>query len=96
LRGIESELDGGLVGGQPEVGEEVANFLLGSVDDLAGRGLVDGGGHVGAEPLEAAAELLEKVLGSELGLVGHEGALARGSTEEAGATAPATGSQPRI
>ena len=34
LRGVEAELDCGLVGGSPEVGEEVANLLLAGVDDL--------------------------------------------------------------
>ena len=45
MRGVEAELDCGLVGGSPEVGEEVANLLLAGVDDLAGGCAVDGGGH---------------------------------------------------
>jgi hypothetical protein len=70
---LEAELQGGLVGGQPEVGEQVADPLLGGVDDLAGGGGVDGGGDIGAELLEAPAQLVEQVLGRELGLVVHGG-----------------------
>jgi hypothetical protein len=36
--------------------------------------VVDGGSHVGAELLEVAAQLLEEVLGGQLGLVVHESA----------------------
>src|SRR5262245_49095652 len=71
LRGFESELECGLVGGQTEVGEEVADLLLAGVDDLAGGGGVDGSGHVGAELLEVTAHLFEQILGRKLGLVVH-------------------------
>lgn len=71
MRGVESELDGGLIGSLSEVGEQVADLLLGSVDDLAGWGLVDSLGDILAELLEAAAEVLEERLGGELRLGGH-------------------------
>ena len=76
MRGVEAELEGGLVGGQAEVGEQVADLLLRGVDDLTGRGLVDGGGHVRAELLEVTAQLVEQILGRKLGLVVH-GVLAK-------------------
>jgi len=63
LRGVGAELDGGLIGGLSEVREEVADLLLAGIDDLTGGGLVDGGGHVLTELLEASAELLQKVVG---------------------------------
>src|SRR5262245_57225113 len=71
LRGVEAELHGGLVGGLPEVGEQVPHLLLGGVDDLTGGGLVDSGGHVRAELLEVTAHLLEEVVGGKLGLLVH-------------------------
>ena len=57
MRGIEAELDGGLIGGLSEVGEEVADFLLASIDDLASGGGVDGGSHTLTKLLEAATHL---------------------------------------
>jgi hypothetical protein len=72
LRGIEAELDGGLVGGQSEVGEEVADFLLASIDDLAGGGGVDRGRHPLTELLEAAAQLLQEGVDGQGGFGGHE------------------------
>jgi hypothetical protein len=72
LRGFESELDGGLVGGLSEVSEQVADFLLRGVDDLAGWRLVDGVSDVVTEFLEAAAQLLEELVGRQLGLGVHE------------------------
>ena len=65
MRGVEAELDGGLEGGQSEFGEEVADLLLAGVDDLAGGGEVDGGGHVLAELLEAAAQSIQEGVGGE-------------------------------
>jgi hypothetical protein len=52
LRGIESELHGGLIGGLAEVGEQIADFLLAGVDDLAGGSLVDGRGDILTKLLE--------------------------------------------
>jgi hypothetical protein len=75
---LEAELEGGLVGGQAELGEQVAALLFGGVEDLAGRGGVDGGGDVGAELLELAAHRFEEVLGRKVRLVVHRGALPRG------------------
>ncbi len=71
MRGVEAELDGGLVGVVSEDGEQVADLLLAGVDVLAGGGTVDGVGDVLAELLELAAELLEERLGRELGLGVH-------------------------
>jgi hypothetical protein len=72
LRGIEAELDGGLIGGLSEVGEEVADFLLASIDDLAGGGGVDGGSHTLTKLLEAATHLLQEGVGGQGGFGGHE------------------------
>lgn len=55
MRGIEAELDGGLVGGLSELSEEVADLLLAGVDDLASGSPVDSGGHILTKLLEAAA-----------------------------------------
>src|SRR4051794_33433805 len=66
LLGLEAELDGGLVGGLAEAGQEVADLLLAGVDDLAGWRVVDGIGHPPAEPLELSAELLDEGLGGDL------------------------------
>ena len=63
MRGVGAELEGGLVGGRPEVSEEVADLLLAAVDDGPGRGVVDGGSHVPTEFLEALAQLVTKVIG---------------------------------
>jgi hypothetical protein len=63
LRGIQTQLYGGLKGGLPEVGEQVADFLLGGVDDLAGGGSVDGLGHALTQLLEAATQEFEEILG---------------------------------
>jgi hypothetical protein len=72
LRGIEAELDGGLIGGLPEVGEEVADLLFTGVDDLAGRGGVDGGSHTLTKLLEAATQLLQEGVGRQGGFGGHD------------------------
>jgi len=55
LRGVGTELDGGLIGGLSEVGQEVADLLLAGIDDLTGGCLVDGGGHVVTPSLETSA-----------------------------------------
>src|SRR5690349_19466092 len=78
LRGVESELEGGLVGGPSKVGEEVADLFFGGVDHLPRRGLVDGGGNRRAKFLEWSTHLVEKLLGRKLGLVVHGGAWPRG------------------
>jgi hypothetical protein len=80
LRGVGAELQGGLVGGLSEVGEEVADLLLAGVDDLAGGGVVDGGGHVLTQLLEAAAQLLEQGVGRQEGFGRHR--LLRGGKAE--------------
>src|SRR5262245_39608886 len=67
LRGVEAELEGCLEGGLAEVGEEVADCLLGLVDDLAGLGLVDRLCHRLTELLEGAAHLRQQVLRRQLG-----------------------------
>lgn len=55
MRGVGTELEGGLIGGLSEVGQEVADLLLTGIDDLAGGCLVDGGGDVVAQSLKASA-----------------------------------------
>ena len=60
MGGVGAELNGGLVGGLSEVGEEIANPLLTGVDDLTGGGLVNGVSDILTELLEAAAELVEE------------------------------------
>jgi hypothetical protein len=73
LRGVKSELQGGLEGGLTEVSEEVTNLLLALVDDGPRRGGVNGQGDIEAELLEAAAQLFKQILGGELGLAVHGG-----------------------
>src|SRR6185312_17110977 len=65
LRGIEAELNGGLIGGLTEVGEEVTDLLLRGIDDLTGGGLVDGGGHMLTKLLEAATQLVQEGSGGK-------------------------------
>ena len=60
MRGVEAELNGGLIRGLSEVGEEIADFLLAGIDDLPGGRLVDGGGHALTELLEAPAQLFQE------------------------------------
>jgi hypothetical protein len=72
LRGFESELDSRLVGGLSKVGQEVTDLLLGGVDDLTGGCLIDGVGDIVTKLLEAAAQLLEELVGRQLGLGVHE------------------------
>src|SRR5690242_19485650 len=73
FRGVESELHSGLIGGLPEVGEQVADLFLAAVNDPSGGGLVDGVGDIAIESLELALELLEQFVGGEvrLGLQGR-------------------------
>src|SRR6476646_7680547 len=66
LLGPEAELDGGLVGGLAEAGQEIADLLLAGVDDLAGWGVVDGLGHPPAEPLEVLAQVLDEGVGGDV------------------------------
>ena len=68
MRGIQSELHGGLVGVPSEEGEQVADLLLAGVDDLPGRGLVDGASDVLTEFLELAPQLLQQGVSRQLGL----------------------------
>src|SRR5207237_3617424 len=72
LRGVEAELQGGLVSGLTEVSEQVTDALLGGVDDLAGGSLVDGVGDVVTQSLEAAPQEGEKGLGGALRLGFHQ------------------------
>ena len=81
MRGVGAELQGGLVGGLAEVGEEVADLLLAGVDDLTGGGAVDGGGHVLTEALEAAPQLVEQVVRREGGF-GRHGLLQGGKASQ--------------
>src|SRR3954468_3221499 len=81
LLGLEAELDGGLVGGLAEAGQEIADLLLAGVDDPAGWGLVDGIGHPPAELLELGAELLDEGLGGDLRWIIHGWFLGVGSAE---------------
>src|SRR3954466_1207212 len=81
LLGLEAELDGGLVGGLVEAGQEIADPLLAGVDDPAGGGLVDGIGHPPAELLELGAELLDEGLGGDLRWIIHGWFLGVGSAE---------------
>ena len=54
MRGVDAELDGGLIGSLSEVREEVADLLLAGIDDLTGGRLVDGGGHLLTQVLKAS------------------------------------------
>ena len=71
MRGIEAELDGSLIGSQSEVGEEVADFLLAGIDDLAGGGGVDRGRHILTKSLEVAAKLIQEGIGGDGRFRGH-------------------------
>ncbi len=63
MRGVQTELYGGLVGGLTQVREEVADHLLTGVDDLASRSPVDGVRDLLAELVEFAAQLRQQVVG---------------------------------
>ena len=80
LRGVEAELNGGLIGGLSEVSEEVTDLLLRGVDDLTGRGLVDGGGHILTKLLEAATQLFQEGGDGNGRFEGHELLLVGGKT----------------
>lgn len=71
MRGVGAELESDLVSGQSKVGEEVANLLLAGVDNLPGGCLVDSGGNISAELLEADAELLVEGIRRHRGVAGH-------------------------
>jgi hypothetical protein len=88
LRGFKAELDGGLVRRLAEGGEQVPDFFFAGVDDLPGRGAVDGGGDVLAELFKAAAQLVKEVLGGELGLAVHGGNSGKGEEEPRTPTRP--------
>ena len=88
LVGLEAELDGGLVGGLAEAGQEIADLLLAGVDDLPGWRLVDGLDHPPAELLELVAELLHEGLGGDLRLVIHGWFLGVGLAEAKGPPGP--------
>ncbi len=65
LRGIDFELQGGLEEVETEVGEEVADGLLGVSNDVTGGGEVEGVGDGLAELVEARAEGSDEVLGGD-------------------------------
>src|SRR3954466_11671368 len=88
LLGLEAELDGGLVGGLAEAGQEAANLLLAGVDNLAGWRVVDGIGHPPAEVLELLAQLLHEGFGGDLGWAIHGWFLGAGRTEANGPPRP--------
>jgi hypothetical protein len=67
LRGIDFQLQGGLVNLEPEVGEEVTHGLLAVLQDLPGGRVVDGVGDSTTEFLEALAEGGGEGLGSDRG-----------------------------
>jgi hypothetical protein len=71
LRGIKAELNGGLIGGLSEVSQEVADFLLAGVDDLARRSRIDGSGDILAKSLETLTQLFQKILGGNGRFEGH-------------------------
>lgn len=71
MRGLESKLEGSLIRGLPEVRKQVADLLLAGIENLASGGGVDRVRHVLTEFLEAAAQLVEKVLGGKLGVGLH-------------------------
>ncbi len=60
MRGVEAELNGGLIGGLPEVSEEVTNGFFTVVEDVAGGGAVHGRGDVVTELFKLVAEGGEK------------------------------------
>jgi hypothetical protein len=66
LRGIESELDGGLESRLSEVGEEVADLLFGLIDDGPRLSGIDGGSDIDAELIEAVAQEGAKVVSGQL------------------------------
>src|SRR2546422_771308 len=79
LRGVESHLDGGLVGFQAGVGEEVTHLLLAGVDDGADGRLIDGFGDALAELLEARTQEFAQSFRTEL-RGGRDGGFGRGSS----------------
>src|SRR3954447_2671000 len=85
---LEAELDGGLVGGLAEAGQEVADLLLAGVDDLAGWRVVDGIGHPPAELLELGAELIDEGLGGDLRWALHDWFLGVGLVKANGPARP--------
>lgn len=62
MRGVGAELQGSLIGGRAEVGQQIANLFLAGVDDLTGRSLIDGGSDIVTQLLEAATQLIQKGL----------------------------------
>jgi hypothetical protein len=72
-RGIESGLDGSLIGLWTDVGEAVANLRLAGGAAVSRRGLINGAGDVLTEVLEASAAEVAECFWGELGLRVHEG-----------------------
>jgi hypothetical protein len=73
-----------LVSFATEVDEEVADLLLAGVDDVTGRGLVDGIGDAATEFLEAAAQALQEGVGGNggKGSIGVPGAGGKGNESQ--------------
>jgi hypothetical protein len=71
LRGVETELHGGLVGLLSEACQQVADLLLAVGEDAARCGLVDGDADVAAELLELSPQTVDKIIGGDLRLLVH-------------------------
>ena len=71
LRGVETELHGGLVGVLSEACQQVADLLLAVGDDTTRYGLVDGGTDVAAQLLELPTQAVDEIIGGDLRLLVH-------------------------
>jgi hypothetical protein len=74
-------LESGLIGGCSEGSEEVADLLLAGIDDLAGGSLIDGGGHILTQLLEATTQLFQKGICRQ-GRFGRHGLLLGGKANQ--------------
>src|SRR5947207_6925986 len=96
LRGVGAELDSGLKSGLSEVSEEVTDLLLAGINNLTGGRLVDGGGHLLTQLLEAFTQLFQQGVRRQ-GRYGRHGLLLRRGkrTGDAPSCAAELPSQPR-
>ena len=62
MRGVGAELDSGLISGLAEVREEGANLFFAGVDDLAGGRRVNRDSDILTQLLEAAAQLVQRLM----------------------------------